>query len=258
MRFDVYLVSKGFAESRTKARRMIDEGTVVLAGKPGAKASAEVSEDDQISVCGKRMPYVGRGGIKLNAALDAFHISVTGAVAADIGASTGGFTDCLLQRGAKKIFAVDSGKGQLHPSLLSDVRVISMENQNARLITQETFGELCDIIVMDVSFISQTLLYGSVRNALKEDGVFISLIKPQFEAGKSCIGKNGIIRDKSVHVTVIKNIMETAHTAGFYCAGLMRSPVSGGDGNREYLSLFYRKSRNIDIDDICIKNLVYG
>lgn len=257
MRLDVYLMTAGFAESRNKACHMIDEGIIYINDKPAAKASLNVTDDDEITIHGQIMPYVGRGGIKLKAAFDAFGINVSGAVAADIGASTGGFTDCLLQHGAKKIFAVDSGRGQLHLSLRTDNRVVSMEDYNARLITYEALGEYCDIIVMDVSFISQTLLYGTVSAVLKDDGKFISLIKPQFEAGRAYIGKKGIIRDKSVHMIVIKKVIDTAQFFGLFCGGLICSPILGGDGNREYFALFSKVNNNINIDDIYIKNLVY-
>jgi 23S rRNA (cytidine1920-2'-O)/16S rRNA (cytidine1409-2'-O)-methyltransferase len=204
------------------------------------------------------MPYVGRGGLKLEAALDAFRIDVTELVAADIGASTGGFTDCLIKRGAKKVFAVDSGINQLHKSLISDNRVVSMEKMNARNLTAEVLGELCDIAVMDVSFISQALLYGSVKSILKENGIFISLIKPQFEAGRNNIGKNGIVRDISIHATLIKRLFDTAESYGLFCGGAIRSPIEGGDGNIEYLALFEKTKSGIITDDRYINKLVYG
>lgn len=258
MRLDVYLATAGFAESRNKASQMIEDGIIYIKDKPAIKASLNVADNDVITLHGQIMPYVGRGGIKLNAAIDAFGINVSGAVAADIGASTGGFTDCLLQHGAKKIFAVDSGRGQLHSSLTSDSRVVSMENINARLISYEMLGEYCDIVVMDVSFISQTLLYGTVGAIMKDDGKFISLIKPQFEAGRTSIGKKGIIRDKSVHIIVIKKVIDSAQYTGLFCGGLLCSPILGGDGNREYFALFSKVKNNIYIDDIYLKNLVYG
>lgn len=247
-----------FAESRSKARHMIDSGIVFLNGEPVIKASADVAGDDLVTIHGTVMPYVGRGGLKLEAALDAFGVDVTGTVAADIGSSTGGFTDCLLKRGTQKVFAIDSGRGQLHASLLSDRRVVPMENTNARMLTAEMLGERCDIAVMDVSFISQTLLYGTVKDILKEDGSFISLVKPQFEAGRIYVGKNGLVRDISVHAGVIGRLVDTAGSYGLYCGGVIHSPIEGGDGNHEYLALFSKIKNKIAVDGLYIKKLVYG
>jgi 23S rRNA (cytidine1920-2'-O)/16S rRNA (cytidine1409-2'-O)-methyltransferase len=258
MRIDVYITECGLAESRNKAQRLIESGTVFLDGKLIKKPSYEVDGTEHITICGSGMPYVGRGGLKLEAALDAFAVDVTGMIATDIGASTGGFTDCLLKRGAKKVFAVDSGINQLHKSLVSDSRVVLMEKTNARCLTAEMLGDLCDIAVMDVSFISQTLLYGTVNDILKDNGIFISLIKPQFEAGRMHVGKNGIVRDISVHASLIKRLIGTAASYGLFCTGAIRSPVDGGDGNREYLAIFTKGKSSIITDDRYINKIVYG
>lgn len=240
MRIDTYLALSGRAPSRSRAQAMIESGVVFQNGYPVKKASSEVKDGDEISIEGAPPPYVGRGGLKLEAALDAFRVDAEDKTAADIGASTGGFTDCLLKRGAAKVYAVDSGRGQLHSSLLNDSRVISLEGLNARTLSAEALGERCDIVVMDVSFISQTLLYGAVDSILKDDGVFISLIKPQFEAGRAFVGKNGIVKDESAHIAVIRRVIDTAGAFRLRCRGVIRSPVRGGDGNREYLALFLR------------------
>ena len=175
----------------------------------------------------------------------------------DLGASTGGFTDCLLQHGAKKVYAIDSGRDQLDSSLLGDERVVSIESFNARELELETIGEHCSIAVMDVSFISQTLLYDSVCRVLSEDGVFVSLVKPQFEAGRDKIGKNGIVRDLNAHVSVIIRIASESQRAGLKLVRLIRSPITGGDGNVEYLALFC-KSENQLTPSYDIDKVIYG
>ncbi len=257
MRLDVYLSVYGLAESRNKARQMIKEGIIYVNGKQAMKLSADIVNEDVVTLHDSPMPYVSRGGVKLNEALCFFKVNIQDKIAVDIGSSTGGFTDCLLKHSAKKVYAVDSGRGQLHSSLLSDSRVVLLENTNARYISYDTVGEYCDIVVMDVSFISQTLIYTSVDSIMKKDGTFISLIKPQFEAGRTYIGKNGIVKDSAVHESVIKDIIKTAQSHNLYCSGVICSPITGGDGNREYLALFTRQN-NMDIDDMYIKKLVYG
>lgn len=237
MRIDVYLVEKGFCESRSKASRLIDEKKVMLDGRVVAKASLEVSDGEHTIEIIEQDRYVGRGGLKLEGALEHFGLDVGGKRCIDVGASTGGFTDCLLQRGAAHVCAVDSGRGQLHGRLLDDIRVTSVEGFNARALNAEEFG-LFDVAVMDVSFISQTLLHSAVFSVLRDGAYFISLIKPQFESGRSALGKGGIVKKASDREVAVRRVVESALLSGFTLRGVVRSPIEGGDGNREYLALF--------------------
>lgn len=239
MRVDVYLHKFGYTTSRKKAQDAISAGGVTIDGREISKSSVEIDEtvDHDVSVT-EACLYVGRGGLKLEGALDAFRINVRDTVAVDIGASTGGFTDCLLKRGASKVYAIDAGFGQLAKSLASDPRVVSIERFNARDLTRETLEESCDLAVMDVSFISQTYILPGVASVLKEGGRFVSLIKPQFEAGKSALGKNGIVHSAAYRFLAVKRVLHSAETLGLRPVGLIRSPIKGGDGNVEYLAAF--------------------
>lgn len=207
-------------------------------GESVKKCSFDVAENDEVEIRGEVMPFVSRGGLKLLGAIEAFGLDVKDLVCVDIGASTGGFTDCLLKHGAKKVYAIDCGSGQLHPTLASDGRVRNIEKFNARELTSDILGEKCDIAVMDVSFISQALLYGAVRSVLKDKGALISLIKPQFECGRAALGRGGIVKDKKVHISVIRSVTAAANSAGLSLTGLAPSPIDGGDGNKEYLAMF--------------------
>ena len=244
MRLDQALVSMAFAESRSRAQSMIKNGLVSVNSKTVLKPSFSVCETDKIeckedSLC----PYVSRGGIKLKGAIDAFGVDVNGKVCLDIGASSGGFTDCLLKSGASKVYCVDSGHSQLHHSLASDKRVINFENVNARYLDNEIIPQLVDIAVMDVSFISQTKLYEALTKLMKDGGMFISLIKPQFEVGRSGVGKGGIVKDEKKRNEAVNNVIEIAKYFGFINQGFITSPIKGGDGNVEFLALFqYRKA----------------
>lgn len=238
MRADVYLATHGLCESRTRAALNIDSGLLYVNGKNVAKCSFDISEDDEVELRGEVIPYVGRGGIKLAGAIEAFSVNVKGKVCVDIGASTGGFTDCLLKNGAIKVYAVENGSGQLHVSLLNDERVVSIEGFNARNLDDSVLGEKCDIAVMDVSFISQVYLHQGVSKVLKNGGLFISLIKPQFEVGREYIGRGGIVKDRAAHIRVIENVVRSAFENGLALKNLARSPITGGDGNSEYLALF--------------------
>ena len=238
MRADLYLTANGLAESRAKAQSAISEGRLYVNGKNIKKCAYDVSDTDTVELKGDGLRFVSRGGLKLLGAIESFGIDVTGLTAVDIGASTGGFTDCLIQHGAKKVYAVDCGRDQLHAKLKDDIRVVSIEGFNARELTFDTLGEKCDIAVMDVSFISQTLLYGAVRSTVRDGGLFVSLIKPQFEAGRSAIGRGGIVKDRKTHVSVIKKILTNAAENGLFPLRLTVSPIEGGDGNTEYLALF--------------------
>lgn len=240
MRIDVYLVEKGFCESRNRAARLISEGKVLLDGKAVSKASFDVDGGDHSVEITEADRYVGRGGLKLEGALEKFKIDVRGKRCIDVGASTGGFTDCLLQHGASHVCAVDSGRGQLHPTLLDDIRVTSLEGFNARELSPIEFG-IFDVAVMDVSFISQTLLHAPVASVMSDGGIFISLIKPQFESGKSALGKGGIVKKGADREAAVRHVIESAILCGFSLVDVIRSPIAGGDGNREYLAAFIKK-----------------
>ena len=244
MRIDKLLFLRGFVQSRTRAAAVIAEGLVAADGRVIKKPSEDISENALITVEEtENSHYVGRGALKLN-----------------IGASTGGFTQCLLDGGAVRVFAVDSGHGQLSPVLLGDGRVVSVEGFNARYLTADTIGCRCDIAVMDVSFISQRLLYAAVSSVLKDDGILISLIKPQFEVGREHIKKGGIVRDKDSHVRAVMSLFSESVLYGLYPHELMKSPVKGGDGNTEYLALFRKKPgiSEKNADTSFVKEVVYG
>lgn len=240
MRADRFLYLHGLAKSRSHAASLIDGG-VMLDGKPIQKPAQDIPEGTDISRIRIQNPskYVSRGGYKLEAALKDFRIDVKDKTVLDLGASTGGFTDCLLQHGAARVFAVDVGHDQLDVTLQNDPRVISMEGTNARFLTSENFGGTrIDLAVSDLSFISQALIYPAVLRTVSCGGAFISLIKPQFEAGREHLNKSGIVRDRSVHESVIEALFHTAEKNSLYPEGLAVSPIAGGDGNREYLALF--------------------
>lgn len=237
MRLDTYLSESGLAKSRSFAKILLEEGYVKVNGKVINKPSYDVSGNDRVFVTGSPYSYVSRGGVKLEGALNSFDCDVSGKVCVDIGASTGGFTDCLLKRGAVKIYAIDSGTEQLDKMLSEDPRVVSIENFNARFLTEETIGEKCDVAVTDVSFISQTLIIPAVAKILIDGGVFISLIKPQFECTKSEIGKGGIVKSKKTMSEAVLKVIRCAESFGLGCQGLIKSPISGGDGNTEFLML---------------------
>ncbi len=236
IRADVALVQRGLSQSREKAQNYISGGLVLLNGRPLTKPSVKVSDNDELIVCGSDIPYVSRGGLKLEKAITVFDIDVIKKVAIDVGASTGGFTDVLLQNGASLVYAIDVGFGQLDPKLQNDKRVISMEHTNARTLTADMFEHRPEIAVMDVSFISVKLILPAVFGVLGEKGRMISLIKPQFEAGRSNIGKGGIVSKKSVHEEVLRSIIDFVPTLGWRVKSLDYSPISGGDGNIEFLA----------------------
>lgn len=237
-RLDVYLVENGKSSSRALAQKLISDSSVLVNGKVQTKASFPICRDDEVVVLdNKLLNYVSRGALKLETALDEFELDVNGLTALDIGASTGGFTDVLLQRGAQKVYAVENGNGQLHEKLLSDSRVVSLENTDARTLTDDLVPK-CDIVVMDVSFISQTLLHKAVSERLKDGGVFISLIKPQFEAGRSSLNKKGIVKDEKVRRKVIDKVIESGKQNGLEFLKCCQSKITGGDGNIEYLAMF--------------------
>lgn len=239
MRLDKYMMQKGLAVSRAKAQEMLKNGAVTVDGVPVTKPSFEVTEAMCVAVeANPLQKYVGRGGLKLEAALDTFALSPEGQVAIDVGASSGGFTDCLLQRGASFVYAVDSGTGQLHPSLLADARVRSMENCNARALAPHMLDTPPTFAVMDVSFISQTLILPALRTCMPQGGILVSLVKPQFELGRSALGKGGIVKNDKLAATALDKVVSFASTLGFSLIGHIPSPVRGGDGNLEFLAAF--------------------
>lgn len=239
MRADLYLYKFGYARSREAAQRLIDSGLVTIDGKAVKKPSEKLDESCQHDVlCTDTLPYVGRGGLKLEAALEKFSIDPAGLVCLDVGASTGGFTDCLLKRGAKKVYAVDSGHGQLAEELLNCPDVVSIEGMNARFLAPEHIGELVDLIVMDVSFISQTLILPRFPILIKDNAHAITLIKPQFECGRDLVGKGGIVKKPEHRLAAVRRVVAAAEECGLYLSGLIRSPITGGDGNVEFLAAF--------------------
>ncbi len=234
-RLDVLLVKKGFFSSRERAKIAIMEGDVYVGGAISDKAGTKIDVDAEITVRNDQCPFVGRGGYKLAKAIEVFGISLNGLIAMDIGASTGGFTDCMLQNGASRVYSVDVGYGQLDWKLRSDERVVNMEKVNVRYLDPATVPEKMDFISIDVSFISLKLILPVAVQLLKEDSRLVCLIKPQFEAGREQVGKKGIVRDKKVHREVIAKVMDYAEENGLTPVGLTFSPMTGAKGNIEYL-----------------------
>lgn len=234
-RLDVLLVEKGLAPSREKAKALIMEGKVFVDQQREDKAGSTFKEEAAIEIHGETLKYVSRGGLKLEKAMKDFPINLEGLVCMDIGASTGGFTDCMLQNGASKVFSVDVGYGQFAWKLRQDPRVVCMEKTNIRYVKPEDIGELLDFASVDVSFISLSKVLPAARDLLKEEGQMVCLIKPQFEAGREKVGKKGVVRDPKVHVEVIENVLTYATSNGFLPIGLSYSPVKGPEGNIEYL-----------------------
>ena len=235
-RLDVLLVERRLADSREKAKAIIMTGNVFVNGQREDKAGTTFDEEKaSIEIKGHTMKYVSRGGYKLEKAMDVFGVDVRDKVCMDIGSSTGGFTDCMLQNGAVKVFAVDVGRGQLDWKLRQDERVISMEKTNIRYVTPEDIGEAVAFASVDVSFISLALVLPAARNLLTEDGHMVCLIKPQFEAGREKVGKKGVVRDKAVHIEVIEKVIRIAGGLHLKVLGLDYSPIKGPEGNIEYL-----------------------
>ncbi len=234
-RLDLLLVARGLAPSREKAKAMIMEGNVFVSGQREDKAGTSFDEKAEIEVRGNTLKYVSRGGLKLEKAMSRFGICLTGKTCMDIGASTGGFTDCMLQNGAGKVYAVDVGYGQFAWKLRQDPRVVCMEKTNIRYVKPEDIGEPLDFASVDVSFISLAKVLPAAKELLGEDGEMVCLIKPQFEAGKEKVGKKGVVRDPIVHQEVIGNILAFAQGSGFAVRNLDFSPIKGPEGNIEYL-----------------------
>ena len=234
-RLDVLLVERGFFESRAKAQAVIMSGDVYVDGQKADKAGASYDREAAIEVRGSVCPYVSRGGLKLEKALRDFGVRVDGFVCSDSGASTGGFTDCLLQQGARKVFAIDVGYGQLDWKIRSDERIVVMERTNIRYVTPEDLGEPLDLSVIDVSFIGLEIVLPTIKTLLKPTGQVLCLIKPQFEAGKENVGKKGVVRDPKIHQMVLDNFVALVDGLGFKILGLTFSPVKGPEGNIEFL-----------------------
>lgn len=235
IRLDQLVFDLGLAESRERAKTTVMSGLVFVNGQRADKPGMQVSPDVNVEVKGTALPYVSRGGLKLEKALKVFPIDVNGKVCIDCGASTGGFTDVLLKNGAAKVYSVDVGYGQLAWNLRNDERVVNMERTNIRYISSEQIPEPLDICVMDLSFISVKLVLPAVCALLKDDAQLVCLIKPQFEAGREDVGKKGVVRDKAVHLSVIESVLSFAPTVGMTVMGLDFSPIKGPEGNREYL-----------------------
>lgn len=234
-RLDVLLVSRGLAESREKAKAIIMSGNVYVDGQKEDKAGTSFNDKVNIEVRGNTLKYVSRGGLKLEKAMANFDVTLEGKICMDVGSSTGGFTDCMLQNGAVRVYAVDVGHGQLAWKLRNDERVVCMEKTNIRYVTPDDIPDKIQFSSIDVSFISLTKVLGPVKELLSDDGQIVCLIKPQFEAGREKVGKHGVVRDKSVHLEVINKVIEYAVSIGFEVLNLEFSPVKGPEGNIEYL-----------------------
>ena len=254
-RLDVLLVEKGLAPSREKAKAIIMAGIVYVDGNKEDKAGTTFPEQAVIEVKGKTLPYVSRGGLKLEKAMQQFPITLADKVCMDVGSSTGGFTDCMLQNGAVKVYAVDVGHGQLAWKLRNDPRVVCMEKTNIRYVTPEDIEELVEFSSIDVSFISLTKVLLPVKNLLTDNGQIVCLIKPQFEAGREKVGKKGVVRDQKVHVEVVEMIVDFARQIGFKTLDLSYSPIKGPEGNIEYL-LYITKDQTKENKEFDIKAMV--
>lgn len=249
VRLDQLVFDKGYTESRERAKTTIMSGLVFVNGQKADKPGMPVSEDAQIEVRGNALPFVSRGGYKLDKALRVFPVEAENKICIDCGASTGGFTDVLLQHGAKKVYSVDVGYGQLAWKLRQDERVVNLERTNLRYVTREQIPEALDLAVMDVSFISIRLVLPAVKSLLKDDADIICLIKPQFEAGRDEVGKKGVVRDENVHESVVRGILDFAPEIGLTVMGLDFSPIKGPEGNIEYIChMKNRTGENAPID----------
>ena len=248
-RLDVYMAENSLAEGRSRAQALIMSGVVYVNGQKADKAGMSVSEKDEIEVR-EGLRYVSRGGLKLEKAMQSFGAELSGKVCMDIGASTGGFTDCMLQNGASKVYSVDVGYGQLAWSLRTDERVVNMERTNIRYVEPENLEELLDFASVDVSFISLKLIFPVMKKLLKDGGEGVCLIKPQFEAGKEKVGKNGVVREKNTHIEVIEAVFGYAKENGFKAIGLDFSPIKGPKGNIEYLLSIKNEEAEGEVFDI--------
>lgn len=245
-RLDAAVFEQGFCDSREKAKTLIMAGVVYVNNQKADKPGMQIKDDDSIEVRSNPLKYVSRGGLKLEKAMSSFDIKLDGLVCADIGASTGGFTDCMLQNGAKKVYSIDVGYGQLAWKLRTDPRVVNMERTNFRYVTEEQVPDELSFASVDVSFISLSLIVPVMRTLMRNDACAVCLIKPQFEAGRDKIGKKGVVRDKSVHIEVVDNIIGMMLNNGFSVSGLDYSPVKGPEGNIEYLILVQKSDQPVN------------
>lgn len=254
VRLDVTLTERGLCESRQKAQAAIMAGLVTVNGEKVTKSGFGVGENDAIEVKGPAIPYVSRGGLKLEKAMTLWKIDLTGKVCADIGASTGGFSDCMLQNGAAKVYAVDTGYGKLDWRIRTDPRVVALERTNARYLTREQIPEWLDFASVDVSFISLRLILPALRGVLKPGGEVVCLVKPQFEAGRENVGKKGVVRDPAIHLQVLEHFLGHAKENGFSVKALTFSPIKGPEGNIEYLG--HIEASEIPLQEFDLKQLV--
>ena len=247
-RLDVYLVERGYATSRERAKSIIMSGSVFVNNQRSDKAGDMISDDAVVEVRGGELKYVSRGGLKLEKAIAEFGISLEGKICMDVGASTGGFTDCMLQNGAKKVYSVDVGYGQLAWKLRSDERVTNLERTNIRYVTREQVPDELDFSSIDVAFISLKLVLPVVKELLKNNGTGVALIKPQFEAGREKVGKKGVVREPGTHIEVINNVLEFTREMGLKVSQVTFSPIRGPEGNIEYLMYFSKNGEDNEID----------
>lgn len=257
IRLDIAVYERGFAPSREKAKAIIMAGQVFVNNQKVDKAGTEIKEDDVVEVRGKTLQYVSRGGLKLEKAMQQFPITLNGKICMDVGASTGGFTDCMLQNGAIKVYSVDVGYGQLAWKLRNDERVVNLERTNFRYVTEKEIPDKIDFASVDVSFISLKLILPVLTQLLGDNAQAVCLIKPQFEAGKEKVGKKGVVRDLDVHLEVVERIIALCVENGFSVMGLEFSPIKGPEGNIEYLIYLHKSDDAIISDNVNAKDLVY-
>lgn len=255
-RADILLYEKGLVNSREKARRIIMEGVVYIGNRRIDKPGEKVDADSTITIRENPIAYVSRGGLKLEKAINIFNIDLKDKIAIDIGASTGGFTDCMLKNGVKKVYAIDVGYGQLDWKIRNDPRVVVMERTNIRNVTEDDIGEIVDFISIDVSFISLKLVLPVAKKLVHKKGCIMALIKPQFEAGREKVGKKGLVKDKKVHLEVIKGIAEFCKENGMKLVNLAYSPITGATGNIEYLSLISFGDNDTMVDEDTIIEII--
>lgn len=256
-RLDILLTEKNFFDSRARAKAMIMAGKILVNGQKVDKAGTLIAPDAEIRILGEEMPFVSRGGLKLKKALDVFKIILSGKIAVDVGASTGGFTDCMLQHGAKKVYAIDVGYGQLAWKLRSNIQVVNMERTNIRNVTRKDFYDELDFVSIDVAFISLEKVLPVVYDLLKNSGEVVALIKPQFEAGREHVGKKGVVKDKKIHAAVIEKVLNFAASVGFGIRGLDFSPVKGPEGNIEYLAYLSKDDATADVEVLSVVDLAH-
>ncbi len=255
-RLDNFLVENGYVETRSKAQSLIMAGEVYIDNQKASKAGEQIKGTEEIEVRSKGLKYVSRGGLKLEKAMKHFPISLDGKICMDIGASTGGFTDCMLQNGALRVYSIDVGYGQLAWKLRNDKRVVNLERTNFRHVTHEQVKDKIDFFSVDVSFISLKLILPPALELLNENGSAVCLIKPQFEAGKENVGKKGVVRDINIHKEVVSNVINFTKEIGFKVQGLDFSPIKGPEGNIEYLMYITKNGEDVDIniDDVVNKS----